>query len=46
MPADEKQLRRYEFKKALEELEGLKGRGTELISLYMRKFIILYNFDE
>ena len=35
MPSDEKQLRRYEFKKALEELSKQKGRGTELISLYI-----------
>ena len=35
MPSDEKQLRRYEFKKALEGLSNLKGRGTELISLYI-----------
>ena len=35
MPTDESQMRRYEFKKALQELEGLKGRGTELISLYI-----------
>lgn len=35
MANDEKQLRRYEFKKAMEELSNLKGRGTELISLYI-----------
>ena len=35
MPTDESQMRRYEFKKALQELENLKGRGTELISLYV-----------
>ena len=35
MPTDESQMRRYEFKKALQELESLKGRGTELISLYV-----------
>ncbi len=35
MPTDETQLRRYEFKKALHDLENLKGRGTELISLYV-----------
>ncbi len=35
MPTDEKQLRKYEFKKALEELSNLKGRGTELVSLYI-----------
>ncbi|MCL4307007.1 MAG: peptide chain release factor aRF-1 [Candidatus Thermoplasmatota archaeon] len=29
------QIRRYEFKKALQELETLKGRGTELVSLYI-----------
>ncbi|MEW6070345.1 MAG: peptide chain release factor aRF-1 [Candidatus Thermoplasmatota archaeon] len=28
-------LARYEFKKALEELEAIKGRATELISLYI-----------
>lgn len=28
-------MRKYEFKKALQELENLKGRGTELISLYI-----------
>ena len=43
MPADEKQLRRYEFKKALEELEGLKGRGTELISLYIPPDKMIYD---
>ncbi len=26
---------KYEFKKAIEEIEDLKGRGTELISLYV-----------
>ncbi len=35
MPFDEMQRRRYEFKKALKELSELKGRGTELISLYI-----------
>ncbi|MCL4334496.1 MAG: peptide chain release factor aRF-1 [Candidatus Thermoplasmatota archaeon] len=35
MPTDEMQRRRYEFKKALHELSELKGRGTELISLYI-----------
>lgn len=35
MATDDLQLRRYEFKKALQELENLKGRGTELISLYI-----------
>ncbi len=35
MPTDDKQRRRYEFKKALQELSDLKGRGTELISLYV-----------
>lgn len=35
MPSDDSQIRRYEFKKALQELENLKGRGTELISLYI-----------
>lgn len=28
-------LAKYEFKKALEELRNIKGRGTELISLYI-----------
>lgn len=35
MATDDLQLRRYEFKRALQELENLKGRGTELISLYV-----------
>lgn len=35
MPTDDKQRKRYEFKKALQELSDLKGRGTELISLYI-----------
>ncbi len=35
MASDDPQLRKYEFKKALQELENLKGRGTELISLYI-----------
>ena len=35
MPQDDVQLRKYEFKKALQEIEGLKGNGTELISLYV-----------
>lgn len=35
MATDDLQLRRYEFKKALQELDTLKGRGTELISLYV-----------
>lgn len=35
MPSDDSQIRRYEFKKALQELTDLKGRGTELISLYI-----------
>lgn len=35
MPTDEKQRKRYEFKKALQELSDLRGRGTELISLYI-----------
>ena len=43
MPSDEKQLRRYEFKKALEELDGLKGRGTELISLYIPPDKMIYD---
>ncbi|WP_010916846.1 peptide chain release factor aRF-1 [Thermoplasma volcanium] len=33
--ADDEQIRRYEFKRALEELSKLHGRGTELISLYI-----------
>ncbi|MEM3675730.1 MAG: peptide chain release factor aRF-1, partial [Thermoplasmataceae archaeon] len=35
MANDDLQLRRYEFKKALQELESLRGRGTELVSLYI-----------
>ena len=35
MATDDMQIRRYEFKKALQELEILKGRGTELVSLYI-----------
>ncbi|MEM0156762.1 MAG: peptide chain release factor aRF-1 [Thermoplasmataceae archaeon] len=35
MATDDMQIRRYEFKKALQELETLKGRGTELVSLYI-----------
>lgn len=35
MSSEESQIRRYEFKKALQELANLKGRGTELISLYI-----------
>ncbi len=35
MATDDLQLRRYEFKRALQELDTLKGRGTELISLYI-----------
>lgn len=35
MASEEAQIRRYEFKKALQELSNLKGRGTELISLYI-----------
>ncbi len=31
----EDQLRAYEFRRALEELEAVKGRGTELISVYI-----------
>jgi len=31
----EQQLARYEFKKTLEELRGIKGRGTELVTLYV-----------
>jgi peptide chain release factor subunit 1 len=33
--AKSKDLARYEFKKQLEELRGVKGRATELISLYV-----------
>ncbi len=33
--ADDEQIRRYEFRRALEELSKLRGRGTELISLYI-----------
>ena len=29
------QLRAYEFRRALEDLEAVKGRGTELISVYV-----------
>ncbi|MEM2899424.1 MAG: peptide chain release factor aRF-1, partial [Thermoplasmata archaeon] len=29
------QIARYEFKRALEELRGIKGRATELVSLYV-----------
>ncbi len=43
MPSDEKQLRKYEFKKALEELANLKGRGTELISLYIPPDKMIYD---
>jgi peptide chain release factor subunit 1 (aeRF-1) len=35
MANDESQIRRYEFKKALTEIKDLRGRGTELISLYI-----------
>jgi peptide chain release factor subunit 1 len=35
MDDSETQIRRYEFKKALNELNKLHGRGTELISLYI-----------
>ncbi|HLH86754.1 MAG TPA: peptide chain release factor aRF-1 [Thermoplasmataceae archaeon] len=35
MSSDDLQLRRYEFKRALQELESLRGRGTELVSLYI-----------
>ena len=35
MVTQDQQLRRYEFKKALQELESLKGRGTELVTLYI-----------
>ncbi|MBI4393671.1 MAG: peptide chain release factor 1 [Euryarchaeota archaeon] len=31
----EKQRARYEFKKALEELQKIKGRGTEMVSVYI-----------
>lgn len=33
MPTDSKSL--YQFKRVLEELEGKRGRGTELISVYI-----------
>ncbi len=32
---DDEDYKRYEFKKAMEELSKLHGRGTELISLYI-----------
>ena len=32
---DDEDYKRYEFKKAMEELSKLTGRGTELISLYI-----------
>ncbi len=32
---DDEDYKRYEFKKAMEELSKLSGRGTELISLYI-----------
>ena len=35
MPPDDMQLRRYEFKRALQEISSKRGRGTELISLYV-----------
>lgn len=35
MDDSEAQIRKYEFKKALNELTKLHGRGTELISLYV-----------
>ncbi|MCL5438077.1 MAG: peptide chain release factor aRF-1, partial [Candidatus Thermoplasmatota archaeon] len=35
MSSDDMQLRRYEFRKALQEISSKKGRGTELISLYI-----------
>ncbi len=34
-PKKDKQLARYEFKKKLQELRNVTGRGTELISLYI-----------
>jgi peptide chain release factor subunit 1 len=43
MSSEEKQLRKYEFKKALEELTDLKGRGTELISLYIPPDKMIYD---
>lgn len=43
MGNDETQLRKYEFKKALEELENLRGRGTELISLYIPPDKMIYD---
>ncbi|MGQ9583290.1 MAG: peptide chain release factor aRF-1 [Thermoplasmatota archaeon] len=33
--SDSKALARYEFRRALEELETIKGRATELVSLYV-----------
>ncbi len=35
MAPDDIQLRRYEFSKALHEISSQRGRGTELISLYV-----------
>ncbi|MEW5937137.1 MAG: peptide chain release factor aRF-1 [Candidatus Thermoplasmatota archaeon] len=32
---DEKAFARYEFRKALQEIKGIRGRATELISLYV-----------
>ncbi|HEX9709501.1 MAG TPA: peptide chain release factor aRF-1 [Candidatus Thermoplasmatota archaeon] len=34
-PKAQQQLRAYEFRRTLEELEAVKGRGTELISVYV-----------
>ncbi len=35
MPEEDIQMRKYEFKKAITEIAEQKGRGTELISLYI-----------
>ncbi len=43
MPQDDVQLRKYEFKRALQEIEGLKGNGTELISLYVPPSKMIYD---
>jgi len=31
----EKELKEYQFKKQIEEIKNLQGRGTELISVYI-----------
>ncbi len=43
MTTEDVQLRKYEFKKALQELRDLKGRGTELISLYIPPDKMIYD---